>query len=108
MENMYYLIESYNTSDVNRTTIVTFDIICKSRNLSELQEYLHSIYLECLEDEDCSVNGEEVCWYDIENGELPPEYSDVLYISRSSECGCEECDSYRIISSEDLYKVKEL
>ena len=108
MEKMYYLIESYNTSYVNRETIVDIDIICKSRNLSELQEYLHDIYLECLEDDECSVNGEEVCLYDIENGDLPTEYSDKLYISYSSEWDGAACHSYRIILPEDLNKVEEL
>ena len=108
MKNMYYLIESYADPYVYGDKIVNIEVICKSRNLSKLQEYLHDIYLEWLEDEECSVNGEEIFLYDIENGKFPTEYSDKLYVCYSSQWGGSVCRSYQIISPTDLNDVEEL
>lgn len=108
IKNMYYLIESYVDLYVYGDRTVNIEVILKSRNLSELQEYLHSIYLEYLEDADCSINGDEISSYDVENGELPTEYCDKLYVCCSGYWGNEVCRSYQIISSVDLNEVEEL
>ena len=108
MENMHYLIESITDIFIRGNPKVKIEVILKSRNRSELQEYLHSVYLEYLEEGDSAINGEELIDCDIENGDLPIEYSDKLYVCYANCWGGEVCRSYQIISETDLNKADEI
>ena len=108
MKKMHYLIESTTNTYFHGDPKVEIEVIVKSRNRSKLKKYLHSVYLEYLEHSNTIINGEIVFDYDVENGNLPTEYSDKLYVCTVDCWGGETCRSYQIVSESYLDKVDEI
>jgi hypothetical protein len=108
MKKMHYLIESTTNTYFHGDPKVEIEVILKSHNRSKLKKYLHSVYLDYLEQSDVVINGELAFEYDVKNGNLPTEYSDKLYVCYVDGWGAETCCSYQIVSESYLDKVDEI
>ena len=108
MKKMHYLIESVTNNYLHGNPKAEIEVIVKSRNRSKLRKYLHSVYLDYLEDEETVINGEMVIDHDVENGDMPTEYSSRLSVCYSDCWGGAECRTYQIVSESYLARVDEI